>query len=198
VAVRFWTGVTTRSNVEDEGETTLADSRDGVPTLAEWLKLSDHERAAVKERWNPYGGQGFVLVDEITSDFRARYGHLPGLHIEGPGVYHGGQWVIGLRVPFVFDRRAVPSSHLGIMVHVSQAGELPREFADGTRQHEYVWAPPHYEQFVDRAADEIRAQLGGGDMSRDELLSALVGMPFSKWVELNRSWVREGKIEPFE
>jgi hypothetical protein len=169
-----------------------------VPTLAEWLKLSDHERAEEKERWNPYGGEGFGLVEEITSDFRAKYGHLRGLHIEGPGVYHGGQWVIGLRVPFVFDRRALPAAHLGIMVHASFTGELPREFADGTRQHSYVWAPPHYEAFVDRAAGEIRAQLGIADMSRDDMLSALVGMPFSQFVELCRASVRDGRLEPFE
>lgn len=176
----------------------MADSQDGVPTFAEWLKLSDHERAEVKERWSPYGGEGFGLVEEVTSDFRVKYGHLPGLQIAGPGVYHGGQWVIGLRVPFVFDRRTLPGSHLGIMVHASLTGELPREFADGTRQHSYVWAPPHYEQFVDRSADEIRAQLGGAEMSRDDLLSALVGMPFSRWVEQCRSWVRDGTHEPFE
>lgn len=169
-----------------------------VPALAEWLTLSDHERAEIKERWNPYGGEGFGLVDAITSDFRAKYGHLPGLQIDGPGVYHGGQWVIGLRVPFVFDRRPIPSTHLGIMVHTSLTGELPREFADGTRRHEYVWAPPHYEAFVDRAADEIRAQLGVADMSRNDMLSALVGMPFSQWLALVRSSVREGRLEPFE
>ena len=176
----------------------LADSPDGVPTLADWLKLSDHERGKVVERWNPYGGQGFALVEEITSDFRSKYGHLPRLQINRPGVYHGGQWVIALQHPFVFDRRTVPNWHLGIMVHASLVGDLPREFADGTRQHSYVWAPPHYEQFVDRAADEIRAQLGVADMSRGEMLSALVGMPFAKFVELCRASMREGRVEPFE
>ena len=160
--------------------------------------MSDRDRFAARDGWNPYGGQGFALIEEIASDFRAKYGHLPGLQINGPGVYHGGQWVIAARHPFVFDRRAVPSSHLGIMVHCSLTGELPREFADGTRRHSYVWAPPHYEQFVDRAPDEIRAQLGVADLSRDDMLSALAGMPFSQWVELCRSWVREGKLEPFE
>ena len=169
-----------------------------MPTFAEWLKLSDDERAALQERWNPYGGEGFGLVEEITADFGANYGHLPNLHIEGPGVYHGGQWVIGLRVPFVFDRRSLPDSHLGVRVHASLTGELPREFADGTRLHSYVWAPPHYEAFVDRAAGEIRTQLGGAEMSRDDMLSALVGMPFSQFVELCRSSVRDGRLEPFE
>ena len=45
---------------------------------------------------------------------------------------------------------------------------------------------------------EIRAELGAADMSRDDMLSALVGMPFSQWVEACRSSVREGRIEPFE
>lgn len=150
------------------------------------------------ERWNPYGGQGFALVEEVTADFRSKYGHLPRLQINGPGVYHGGQWVIALQHPFVFDRRTIPNVHLGIRVQPSFVGDVPREFADATRQHSYVWAPPHYEQFVDRAAGEIRAQLGNAGMSRTEMLSALAGMPFSEWVELCRAWVRAGTMEPFE
>ena len=179
-------------------ETSLANSPDDVPTPAEWLELSDQQRAKVIERWNPYGGQGFALVEAVTADFRERYGHLPRLQINGPGVYHGGSWVISVQHPFVFDRRKLPTSHLGIMIHASLTGELPREFQDGLRQHAYVWAPPHYVQFVDRAAEEIRAQLGSGDMTRDDMLAAFVGMPFADFVELCRSSVREGRLKPFE
>jgi hypothetical protein len=90
--------------------------------------------------------------------------------------------------PFVFDRRLLPTSHLGIGVRALIGGELPPEFQDGQRRYGYVWAPPHYEQFVDRCAEEIRRQLGRPDMS----------MPFEQFRELCRQSVRDGRIAPFE
>jgi hypothetical protein len=77
------------------------------------------------------------------------------------------------------------------MVHASVLNPLPREFQDGMRMHDYVWAPAHYEQFVDRCPDQIRAELGRADMTRDEMLSALVGMAFEKYVQLNRKHVSD-------
>jgi hypothetical protein len=168
-----------------------------VPTFVEWLALSDRERREIQSRWNTYGGEGEELVADIAADFRAKYGHIPGIEVDGPGVYHGGSWVIGVRHPFVFDRRTLPGEHLGIQVHTSLR-DLPAEFQDGTRKYSYVWAPPHYEQFVDRCAEQIRTELRRSDISRDEMLSALVGMPFTEFVERCRALVREGRLEPFE
>ena len=156
------------------------------PTFAEWVAMSDDERRRVIDRWNPYGGEGLELLNQITEDFRAKYGHLRGIDITGPAVYHGGQWVIAVNTPFVFDRRTLPNVHLGIMMHYSYPAVLPPEFSDGTRTNEYVWAPEHYEQFVDRAADDIRRELGDPGMSREDMLAALVGMPFGKFVQLTK------------
>jgi hypothetical protein len=169
-----------------------------LPTFAEWLALSDGEQVEIQSRWNPYGGEGQELVSDIAADFRAKYGHIPGVEVDGPGVYHGGDWVIAVRHPFIFDRRTLPARHLGITVHTSLPPELPAEFREGTRKHSYVWAPPHYEQFVDRCAEQIRTELRRPDISRDEMLSALVGIPFAQFVELCRGGVREGRMEPFE
>jgi hypothetical protein len=89
------------------------------PSFDEWLALSERERRDMQSRWNAYGGQGHDLVAAVTADFRSKYGHLPQLQINGPGVYHGGYWVIGVAVPAAFDRRQLPSEHLGITVHTS-------------------------------------------------------------------------------
>jgi len=89
------------------------------PTFAEWTALSERERRDIQSRWNTYRGEGHDLVAAVTEDFRGRYGHLPQLRINGPGVYHGGDWVIGVVVPADFDRRQLPSEHLGITVHTS-------------------------------------------------------------------------------
>jgi hypothetical protein len=170
----------------------------GIPTFAEWLSLSDAERRHETERWNAYGGEGGEIVAAITEDVRAKYGKIPGVEVTGFGVYHGGSWVIAVTHPFIFDRRLLPLSHLGISVHTSYGRELPPEFQDGKRRYSYVWAPPHYEDFVDRCADEIRQRLRRPDMSREEMLAALVRMPFEEFREHCRQSVREGRIAAFE
>jgi hypothetical protein len=169
-----------------------------LPTFEEWLALPDSERAQIQASWNAYGGEGGEIVTKAADDFRAKFGHLPGISISGPGVYHGGSWVIAVMHPFVFDRRTIPVSHLGIGVHASIGPELPREFEATTRKYGYIWAPPHYEAFVDNNAAHIRQQLRNPSMSRDEMLSALVGRPFNKFVQSCREQVSAGRIEPFE
>jgi hypothetical protein len=169
-----------------------------VPTFEEWLVLPDSERAQIQASWNAYGGEGEEIVTKAADNFREKFGHLPGISVSGPGVYHGGSWVIAVMHPFIFDRRAIPGSHLGIWVHASTGPELPREFEAGTRKYGYIWAPPHYEAFVDNNAPKIRHQLGNLSMSRDEMLSALVGRPFDKFVQSCREQVSDGRIEPFE
>jgi hypothetical protein len=173
-------------------------SRRRIPTFAEWLGLSDLERSNEASRWNTYGGEGSEIVAAATEDFRAKYGNIPGLRLVEFGVYHGGDWVIAVTHQFIFDRRLLPQVHLGIGVHTSVRHDLPPEFQDGKRRYDYVWAPPHYEQFVDRCGDEIRRQLGRPDMRRGEMLSALVGMPFEQFRELCRQSVREGRMAAFE
>jgi hypothetical protein len=169
-----------------------------VPTFEEWRSLPDSDRARIQAGWNTYGGEGAEIVAQAADDFRAKFGHLPGLSVSGPGIYHGGSWVIAASHPFVFDRRTIPESHLGINVHASIGPELPREFEASTRKFTYVWAPPHYEAFVDRNAAHIRQALKNPSMSRDEMLSALVGRPFDEFVKSCREHVNAGRIEPFD
>jgi|SRR5688572_17476512 len=169
-----------------------------VPTFEEWTALPDADRARIQVGWNAYAGEGGEIVMKAADDFRATFGHLPGLSVFGPGVYHGGSWVIAASHPFVFDRRTIPASHLGIRVHASIGPELPREFEASTRKYKYVWAPPHYEAFVDNNAAQIRQILGDARMSRDEMLSALVGRPFDEFVLSCREHVSADRIEPFE
>jgi hypothetical protein len=96
-----------------------------IPTFAEWLALSDAERRNEASRWNAYAGEGHEIVTEVTEDFRVKYGAIPGVDVTGLGIYHGGDWVIGVTHPFVFDRRLLPTSHLGIGVRTLIGGELP-------------------------------------------------------------------------
>ena len=167
------------------------------PTLAEWLNLSSADRRKRLDSLNPYGGEGFTLIKAISDRFRDEFGHLPGLVIDGPGVYHGGDWVISSSRPFVFDRRKLPEHYLGIMVHTSVRNPLPLEFSKGYPEA-YVWAPPNFAKFVDRCANEIREQLGDPNMSREDMLHALIGVPFEEHLAHCRQSVREGRMPAFE
>lgn len=89
----------------------------GVPTFDEWRGLSDAERRTIQSTWNTYSGEGRLLVDAVTADFQQTYGHLPGLKFHGPGVYHGGEWVIIVEHGPAFDSSTLPVLHLGISVH---------------------------------------------------------------------------------
>jgi hypothetical protein len=162
-------------------------------TFEDWRQLSDEERRDVAATWNPYAGEGNEIVAAAAERLRSKLtGDIEVHH----GVYHGGDWIIRVTVPFVFDRRSLPESFLGIRVmHFSL--DLPPEFRVRDSRAEYVWAPERYELFVDRAAQEIRGKLGRADMSREEMLDALCGMNFEAHKARCRQGEKDGKIPPF-
>jgi hypothetical protein len=170
----------------------------GVPTFDQWLRLSEKERAHEVARLNGYDGVGAALIEHIAERFREEFGHLPGIQIDGPGIPQGGGWVIAVTHDFIFDRRWLPSYYLGVPVKASCRPPLPAEFANQQYPAGYVWTPPNFERFVDRCAHEIRERLGSPNMSREEMLHALIGMPFDKFVAQCRAWVSQGTIPPFE
>jgi hypothetical protein len=169
-----------------------------VPDLESWKGLTSQEQHtrifdySEREEARP-------LVQSIVDDFRRAHGHVEGLVIrDQPGSYHGGEWVIDVTYPFIFDRRSLPRQHLGVRVHAGPQLPLPPEFENQNPPDGYAWSPPNFERFVDRCANEIRQRLGNPTMSRAEMLDALVGMPFEEFVAHCRESVRKGSIPPFE
>ena len=142
-----------------------------VPTLTEWMELSDDERVLLMQSWNTYAEEGGALIEQIMDRFRAEFGHLTGLEIWGHGIYHGGSWVIGVSHPLLFDRRTLPGHYLGVDVRTSIRPPLPSEFEGQEAAPGYVWSPRNFERFVDRCSDEKRARLGPG-MTREQMLHA--------------------------
>jgi hypothetical protein len=147
-----------------------------MPSLEEWLELTEPERARRVAELNAYEGEGETLLQQATARFREEFGSLRGLAISGLGVHHGGSWVIGVSHPLIFDRRRVPTYYLGLPVNATVSQPLPEEFQG------YAWAPENYERFVDRCSHEIRRELGRPEMSREEMLHALIGVPFEEHV----------------
>jgi hypothetical protein len=164
-----------------------------LPSISGWLMLSEQERVQRVSALNPYAGEGSDLLEVVVDRFRKEFGHLKGLQINGPGVYHGGTWVIGALHPLVFDNRLLPPTYLGMTVHKSVVQPLPPEFQSG-----YAWSPRNFSRFVDRCGDEVRRELGNANMTREEMLHALIGEPYDEFVARCRVWVAEGKIPPFE
>ena len=155
------------------------------PPLEEWKSLSEEKQRKIIDTWNPYTDDGEPLLHEIEQGFRRDYGHLNGLVVSGIGNCHGSL-VIGVTHKFIFDRRKLPDRYLGLPVY-GTVSETPKDFQVFG---DYIWAPENYEHFVDHHAAEIREQLGEPNMSREEMLHALCGMKFDKWVEICRGWGR--------
>jgi hypothetical protein len=169
-----------------------------VPTFEEWLNLTEDERERQMGQLNGYDGVGEALMTRIVECFREEFGHLPGIAVGGPSTPQGGGWAIDVFHDMIFDRRWLPHRYLGVAVRPGPRPPLPTEFSGQQYPTGYAWSPPNYERFVDRCGDEIRERLGKPNMSRHEMLHALIGRPFEEHVARCREGVAAGFIPPFE
>lgn len=102
--------------------------------------------------------------------------------------------------PFMFDNRQLPKTYEGLDIKAKIEGVLPKEFAikkDAVKK-EYVWAPVKFEKYVDRCAEEIRAQFGNPLMTRQEMLDALAFGNFEEHKKKSLQMMKDGKIPPFK
>jgi hypothetical protein len=99
--------------------------------------------------------------------------------------------------PFVFDNRALPKIYQGIEIKSKIEGTLPEEFKVETGKG-YVWAPQHFENFVDRCSTEIKKTLNNPNMSRNEMLDALAFGNFEEHKKKCIQLMQEGKIPSFK
>jgi hypothetical protein len=59
------------------------------PSINDWPIVSEQERVQRVAALNPYAGEGSDLLEVGVDLFWKNFGHLKGLQISGPGVYHG-------------------------------------------------------------------------------------------------------------
>lgn len=151
-------------------------------TIDEWIALSEEERRRIAGDWSPNDTSGIdQLLADIVDEFREKH---PDLNIRGLGNVHGSLELVVVH-PFIFDRRKIPDSFLGLAVRKSLSEPLPDDFEVFSG---YVWAPENYADFVDMHEKEVRTALGDLEMTREEMLHALIGMPFDQWVEQCRKF----------
>jgi len=134
---------------------------------------------------------------EILKDFESKYSPLKkkGLRIEGMNMIDPKRkkHVIMVSKPFVFDNRALPKIYQGIEIKSKIEGTLPEEFKVETGKA-YVWAPQHFEKFVDRCSTEIKKTLNNPNMSRNDMLDALAFGNFEEHKKKCIQLMQEGKI----
>ena len=128
---------------------------------------------------------------EILKDFESKYSPLKkkGLRIEGMNMIDPKRkkHVIMVSKPFVFDNRALPKIYQGI--------EIKSKIEAGKG---YVWAPQHFEKFVDRCSTEIKKTLNNPNMSRTDMLDALAFGNFEEHKKKCFQLMQEGKIPAFK
>ena len=88
-------------------------------TYERWLALTDAEKAALREQWNPYGeGYWTGLVLEALARFRAQYGDTPHVVSIRSGTYHGGQLIIAVNTDLPYPHKAsLPETYGGFPVY---------------------------------------------------------------------------------
>ncbi len=147
-----------------------------------WQSLSNQEQGEIASDWNPYNtGNVRPLLDEIVGAFRREY---PDYEVTGLGNVFGSLMLVVVR-PFIFDKRSAPGNFMGVSIRYSLGEPVP----DGFEVYsDYVWAPENYLAFVDLHSEEIRYSLGDSTMDREEMLDALVGMPFDDWIRQCQEW----------
>ncbi len=151
-------------------------------TLEEWRNYSADKKRKIIEEWD-FSGPDAAFLKNLVQEFKEVFGNLKGLTIHGMGNYHGCL-VLGVSHRFIFDRRQLPDDYLGMPVHCSVT-DVPTDFQINKK---YIWAPENYQHFVERHADKIKEELGCEDMSTEEMLCALCGMPFSNWIDVCRGF----------
>lgn len=138
---------------------------------------------------------------EILKDFESKYAGLKkkGLRVEGMNMIDPKRkkHVIMISKPFVFDNRTLPKIYQGIEVKSKIEGGLPDEFKVEAGKG-YVWAPSHFEKFVDRCSTEIRKKFNNPEMSREEMLDALAFGNFEEHKKKCIQLMNEGKIPKFK
>ena len=134
---------------------------------------------------------------EILKDFESKYASLKkkGLRVEGMNMIDPKRkkHVIVISKPFVFDNRTLPKIYQGIEIKSKIEGVLPVEFKVEAGKG-YVWAPQHFEDYVDRCTAEIRKTFNNPSMSREDMLDALAFGNFEDHKKKCKQLMQEGKI----
>lgn len=87
----------------------------GNISFKEWLTLDDKKRIEIQEGWKTYNGEGEDIVKEAHKIFAQKYSGYEDMTINPPGIYHGGDWVLGVGLK-VGHSIELPERFLGIKI----------------------------------------------------------------------------------
>ena len=88
-------------------------------------------RRAAYTSWNPYQGEGRQIVEPLARLFEKKYKRSADVVSVSQGVYHGGDWIIGVTVRVGYKSK-FPETFYGIRVmkfYDGLTGELKRKLA---------------------------------------------------------------------
>jgi hypothetical protein len=100
----------------------------GNASFKEWLTLDDKKRIDIQNGWNTNRGEGEEIVKEVHNLFLQKYSGFEDMTINPPGIYHGGNWVLGVGLK-VGHSIELPDRFLGIKIQKGVWG-LTRQLKD--------------------------------------------------------------------
>jgi len=140
--------------------------------------------------WQPGYGSLNSLLSVIQGKNVGAEVVIYGLSKDGEGIS------VGIRTPFLFDRRVISGElddnypHLSIGSSITDG--FPPEFLDLVKPRTEKFYPENFQAYVARYLDKIREALGLPDLTQEEALDALVPSgDFQNWQEQCSEWRRQ-------
>lgn len=109
-------------------------------TLEYWLKNSDKERRIISSKWDVYKNDGAEIIRVVCDKFKEEYAgnkYIKDIH---SGVYHGGDWVIGVTIQWRGRNKIkLPKIYKGFAVQISYDG-VPLVFMKKQAKEQFkIW-----------------------------------------------------------
>lgn len=134
-------------------------------TPQEWFDLSDEKRALISSEWNVYKSDGLEIIKAVHSRFKREFQNIRDIKNINFGVYHGGNWVIGVTVKWSGkDKIRLPNMYHGFVIQILYDEAPIEEMRKRAKEQFEIW----FKEIKDKYKTEIKSQKEFKDMPEEK------------------------------
>jgi len=139
-------------------------------TPQQWFDLSDEKKALISSEWNVYKGDGSEIIKAVHSRFEREFRNNSDIKTINFGVYHGGNWVIGVTVKWSGkDRIKLPKVYYGFVIQILYDEAPITEMRRRAKEQFKIW----FKEIKGKYNTEIKNQKEFKDMPEDKFYEML-------------------------
>lgn len=134
-------------------------------TPQEWFNLSDDKRALISSKWNVYKGEGLEIIKAVYGRFEHEFQDNRDIKNINFGVYHGGNWVIGVTVKWSGkDKIRLPDTYYGFVIQTLYDEAPIDEMRKRAKYQFEIW----FKEIKEKYNAEIKNQKEFKDMPEEK------------------------------